>query len=231
MRRILVLTISIALILGTSSAVATSPKLSTGANTQFISMSNTTKKSVAKRSSTYRPYSLGVSPSPAPKWSPKGFRAKDGIYARFPNSTELLGVLSASATLAKAFKACSKNACGVVQVASYSGCTWWEVTSIVSGPISTGGTAGIIYGSLRTTAATSKPEQVVTILLISSQILKKNINVRNINITCHHSPLMEKVPTNKYVPQITTPTPTPTPTPTTSATESPTPSDSSTPTN
>jgi hypothetical protein len=187
------------------------------------------KKPVVKNRSIYRRTPVGVTPSPTSGWPPKGFRANGEIYAKVPTSTELLGVLSASATLANAFKTCSKYACGVVRVASYSGCTWWEITSTLSGPASSTDSTLITYGSIRTTAAASRAKQIITILLISNKLLKTNISVRNILITCYHSPRTETVPTNKYSPN----TPSPTPSPTESASESatPMPSESATPTN
>ena len=193
------------------------------------------KKPVVKKRPIYQRRPVGVSPSPTPGWPPRGFRANGEVYAKVPSSTELLGVLSASATLAKAFKVCSKYACGVVQVASYSGCTWWEITSTLSGQTSATDPKNVTHGSIRTTAAASRAKQIITILLISSKPLITNINVRNIHITCYHSPRTETVPTNKYSPSPPSPAPTstPTPTPTESATEfpTPTPTESATPTN
>jgi len=39
-------------------------------------------------------------PSPSPKWPPKGFFGKDGVYAQIPSKKVLLGVLSAKSALA-----------------------------------------------------------------------------------------------------------------------------------
>jgi len=192
------------------------------------------KKTVATKRPVYVRRAVGVTPSPSPTWPPKGFHANGGIYAKVPTSTELLGVLSASPVLAKKFKVCAKYACGVVQVASYSGCTWWEITSTLSGPASATDRKVVTFGSIRTTAAATKPKQIVTLLLISSMPLKTNVSVRNINITCYHSPRTEPVPTNKYSASSPSPTPSPTPSPSESetpmASPSPMPSDSATPT-
>jgi hypothetical protein len=219
--------------LGTSGAISAtstpSPKSSLKATVKATP--KPTKEPIVKARPIYQRRTVGVSPSPMPGWPPQGFRANGEVYAKVPSSTELLGVLSASATLAKSFKVCSKFACGAVQVASYSGCTWWEITSMLSGRASATDPKIVTHGSIRTTAAASRAKQIVTVLLISSKPLKANINVRNINITCYHSPRTETVPTNKYSPN--SPTPTPTPTPTGSATEypTPTPTESATPTN
>ena len=241
-RLLLTLSIAIAMTFGTSGAMSAirTPTPKSSAKVTVKATPKSTKKPVAKQLAVakrpiYQRRPVGVSPSPTPGWPPRGFHANGDVFAKVPTSIELLGVLSASAPLAKAFKVCSKFACGVVQVASYSGCTWWEITSTLSGRASATDPKIVIHGSIRTTAAASRAKQIVTILLISSKPLKININVRNINITCYHSPRTETVPTNRYSPNIPTPTPTPTltPTPTESATgfSTPSPTESATPTN
>ncbi|MEK6647910.1 MAG: hypothetical protein AABY37_01185 [Actinomycetota bacterium] len=194
-----------------------------------VAKKKATKKPVAKKKTTkkkvlYKKKITKVKPSPPPTWPPKGFRVNGEVYAKVPTPKELLGVISAASTLASQVKDCSKYACGAVQVASSSGCTWWEITSTVSGPSSETDPTIIPYGSLRTTAKASRVKQVVTILLISTEPLRPNISVGDINITCYHSPRTEKVPTSTYTSNmLNTPAPTATPnTPTPTATPTPT---------
>jgi len=221
------------MILGTSGAIAatTSPtaKPSVKATAKPVLKKPVVKKPVVKRRPIYRRKPVGVTPSPAPRWSPKGFYKNGEVYVRTPSTTELLGVLSASPTLTKQFKACSKYACGVVQVASISGCTWWEITATFGSPSITD-PAGITYGSIRTTAAVSHPKQILTILLISTQVLKTNVIVRDVHISCYHSPRTETVPSTTYSPYRPTPTPVPSPTPSPTPTPTDSPTDSPTPT-
>jgi hypothetical protein len=216
-RPFLALSIAIAMLLGTAGAeaAATHP---------------TAKNIVVKKGWVSRARVPRVSPSPSPSWPLKGFRANGEILAKVPTGAELLGVLSASPTLASQFKVCSKYACGVVQVASYPGCTWWEITSTLSGPMSATDSTIRNFGSIRTTAISSHAKQVVTILLISRQPLKPKVNGRNIHITCYHSPRTERVPSNTFSPYVPSPTPTPTDTPTPTPTDTPTPTGSPSPT-
>ena len=184
-----------------------------------------TKKSVLKKKPAVRKPSpkkvvykrkvVKVSPSPSPKWPPTGFKnpPNSDIYYRIPNGTELLGELSAAATLSNQFKPCAKLACGVVKVASSQSCTWWSVDSVVYGPLSPTDATPVPYGNLHTTAKATKARQVITIIMMSTEQLKKNMYVGKLGINCYHSPVTEKVPANIYT--ANTPTPGPSDTPTT----------------
>jgi len=169
----------------------------------------TKKKTVSKRKV------VQVKPSPSPKWPPTGFKIppNSDIYYRIPTGTELLGELSAAATLSNQFKPCAEFACGVVKVASIKACTWWSVDSVVYGPLSATDSSPVPYGNLHTTAKATKAKQVITIIMMSTEQLKKNMYVGKLGINCYHSPVTEKVPANVYT--INTPTPTPSDTPTT----------------
>ena len=165
-----------------------------------------------------------ISPSPAPAWPPKGFHENSKVYAKVPTSKELIGVLSAAKPLTAQVRKCSAYACGAVQVASSTGCTWWEITSTVSGPMLESDRKLRVLGALRTTAVGTKPKQIVTLLLISTEPLKKGVKVGGINVNCYHSPVTGRVPTNSYLVNTPAPSPSPTisPTPTTSPTPEPT---------
>ena len=157
-----------------------------------------------------------ISPSPAPAWPPRGFSHIGVVYAKTPTKKELLGILSAAKPLAAQVKNCSKVACGAVQVASSVGCTWWEVTSTVWGPTSNSGLTTRPYGTLRNSVKGSAPKQIITILLLSTEPLKRLVTVRGINVNCYHSPVTGRIPSNNYTAITPTPTPTITPTPTSS---------------
>lgn len=174
------------------------------------------KKTTAKKKTVYKRKVVKVSPSPSPKWPPSkaaGWTVNGEVYAKVPTNAELLGVLSAAAALASQVKPCSKFACGAVNIASTTGCTWWEINSTVSGPLSETDPTIVPYGTLRTTAKGTKAKQIITVLLISTEALKPKVTVGGINISCYHSPVTEKIPTNVYTPN--TPSPSPSDTPTT----------------
>lgn len=221
------LTLSLAFILSLSalpSFAATTkpaPKVTTKATAKATAKPKVTKKPVAKKPvakkrTVHKRKVVKVPPSPSPGWPPKGFLPDgntDEIYAKLPTTKELLGVLSANPNLSKQMKSCSRYACGAVQIASYPGCTWWEITANVYGPTSDTDATSVPYGNLRTTVAPTKAKQVVTVLLVSTEPLKPKTIVKNINITCYHSPRTELVPTTSYTSTYVVPTPTPTPTP------------------
>jgi hypothetical protein len=177
-----------------------------------------TKKPVAKKPSpkkvVYKRKVVKVSPSPSPPWPPKYFTNPKGgeIYYKFPKAQELLGILSAAAPLSQQIARCSKVACGAVTLASTNGCTWWNIISTVYGPLSPTDSSLVPYGKLSTTALGSTKKQIFTVILISTEPLKKYVNVGSLDISCHHDPITtspQKVPSNIYV--VNTPTPEPTP--------------------
>lgn len=148
-------------------------------------------------------------------WPPQGFRANGDVYAKIPFSKEITALLSVSRTLREQAKTCPVFACGIVQVASRVGCTWWEIKSTVYGPRSASDPARITLGNLRTTVGATLPKKVITIYLRSREPLKSKIVVGGINISCYHSPKTEKVPTSTYTQIVKA-------TPETSASETPT---------
>jgi hypothetical protein len=163
----------------------------------------------------------------ATKWPPKGFSVNGDVYARIPPAKELTALLSVNKTLAAQSKTCITYACGVVQVTSRIGCTWWEINSTVSGPKSATDSTRTPLGTLRVTYRATVPKRIVTIYLRSREPLKPKIIVNGITISCYHSPATEKLPTTLYK-RVPKPTPSPTPTPTPTETVTPTPTPTST---
>jgi hypothetical protein len=169
------------------------------------------KKSTTNRKITQKRRTAKVSASPSPKWPPttKGWTVNGEVYAKVPTNNELLGVLSAAKVLASQVRPCSKFACGAVNIASINGCTWWEIKSTVSGPLSESDNTIIPYGTLRTTVKGTSKKQIITVLLISNEPLKKKVSIGGINISCYHSPVTEKVPSNIYTQNTPAPTDSP----------------------
>ena len=177
------------------------------------------KKTTVKKKTVYKRKVVKVSPSPSPKWPPtKPFVNPSGseIYYKIPKPEDLLGALSAAAALSVQIIPCTKYACGVVTIGSTNGCTWWEITSTVSGPLSATDSTIVPYGTLTTTAKGTNPRQIITVLLVSTEPLKSKVNVGGLVISCHHTPVTSsaaKIPSNVYT--INTPAPSPSDSPTT----------------
>jgi hypothetical protein len=190
----------------------------------------TKKPVVTKKAPVRKRKVVTLIPTPKPVWPPKGFRANGEIYAKVPTASELLGILSADKNLTLQQKVCKKYACGVVRLASSHGCTWWEIAATVSGPTSATEPTISIHGVLRTTAKSTSPKEIITVYLISTELLGPGIGVGGLSISCYHSPATEKIPTNLYTPSVTA-TPTPTGSPSTEPTSTASATPSGTPTN
>jgi len=126
---------------------------------------------------------ISLSPSPKPGWPPAGFAPPiSGIYAKVPNSKELVGVISAKGNLASQVASCTKFVCGAVQVAAEQGCIWWEVESKVFAQNKE------LLGTLQTVTNGSNAREVKTILLITPEALETLEYVDGIDVICHQEP-------------------------------------------
>ena len=122
---------------------------------------------------------ISVSPSPKPTWPPVGFKIDNGIYAKVPNSKELVGVISAKGNLATQVAACKKFVCGAVQVAAEQGCLWWEIDSKVYAQ------SKELIGNLQTVSNGTSSRELKTILLISPEPLETLEYIDSIEVVCH----------------------------------------------
>lgn len=186
------------------------------ASTSPVFAATTAPRPVTKKKVTYTHKTVKPKPSPAPVWPPKKPFVNPGngeIYYKIPKPKELEGALSAVAALSAQIKPCTKYACGVVTVASATGCTWWLINSIVYGPLSATDSSPAAYGKLSTTVKATNKRQIITVLLVSTQPLKTNVNVGKIAVSCHHDPVStspQKVPSNIYTLYPPTPVASPT---------------------
>ena len=214
--RLLSIIVAGAMIASTSTALAATtkptPKPTSKSTKKTVIKKPVAKRTTAKKKTVYKRKVVKVSPSPSPKWPPAGFTnpPNSEIYYKIPIIKELLGELSAAAALATQVKPCAKFACGVVEMGTAAGCTWWEVDSTVSGPLSATDSTLVPYGTLRTTVKGTNKKQIITVFLVSTELLKPKVAVGGINISCYHSPITEKIPTNVYT--VNTPSPSATPT-------------------
>lgn len=134
--------------------------------------------------------------SPSPKWPPAGFKFQDGVYAKVPTSKQLVSIISAKRSLATQIEACSDFVCGAVQVVSDPGCLWWEVNSNVYSQ------EKVLLGKLKTTAGTTAPQEIKTILLISPEPIETLEFIADIEVICHQEPKPSGTKKTTYTPVV-----------------------------
>ena len=146
-----------------------------------------------------------LTPSPSPKWPPVGFKSNGEVFAKIPSAKELISnasnnkkLTSQLAQLVDGVRICEKYSCGAVQVASFNGCTWWEVNAKLVGQTSPDDSTQRTFGTIQVLANATKPKQIITILLISQELLTLKHVVRGISIKCHHNPSGDNVPSSTY---------------------------------
>jgi hypothetical protein len=130
--------------------------------------------------------------SPSPKWPPAGFSYQDGVYAKVPTSRQLVSIISAKRSLATQVKECAKFVCGAVQVASDPGCLWWEVDSHVFSQ------EKVLLGKLKTSAGTTAPQEIKTVLLISPEPIETLEFITDIEVICHQDPKPSDIKKSSY---------------------------------
>jgi len=187
------------------------------------SEAKSTKKVTKKKVTKKKPRKISKPiPSPAPKWPPKGFREVDGVYISTPRTEkELVGVLSAKTTLLSEIRACEKNVCAVIYVASERACKWWQVQSIIIGR------SADVLGNLQTLAKGTKARERKTIILISKEPVEEYAEILNMKAFCRNDAVTGKLPSNTFTPNpALAPTPTPAPSPSATPTETASPTSS-----
>jgi hypothetical protein len=157
------------------------------------------KKAVAKKSKKRLP------PSPAPKWPPAGFKSSGEIFARIPTSKELIGrasndkkLFNALAQKVDGVPVCEKFSCGAIQLASLSGCKWWEVNAKLTGETSAEDPTKKTFGTVRALVRATAPKEIVTVLLVSQEPLELHHRVSGISANCHQDAANEKIPSSTY---------------------------------
>jgi hypothetical protein len=137
-----------------------------------------------------------ITPSPKPVWSPKGFivnRDVNGdVYAKVPTSKELVGIISAQRSLATQIKKCTDFICGAIQVASATGCVWWEAKSKVFNG------AGVELGALTSAHSTTQPREIKTIITVSPEPATYGGRAKFISVICHRDKRDTNFPIVRY---------------------------------
>jgi hypothetical protein len=141
-------------------------------------------------------------PSPSPKWPPVGFKTdplgETKLYLKVPNAKELVGLLSAKSALASQVKSCTQFTCGAVLVAAETGCRWWRVTADVVGATSPENRTTKTFGKIVADVGRSAPQQVVTVLLVTTEPIGAGQIVSNINVDCNQGDPSGPLPNTDY---------------------------------
>jgi hypothetical protein len=145
---------------------------------------------------------IRVTPSPSPIWPPAGFKTdklnETKLYLKVPTAKELVGILSAKSALASQIKACTKFTCGAVLVASETGCRWWQITADVVGATSPENRTLKTFGKITTSVTRSAAQQIVTILLVTTEPIGSGHIASNINADCNQSEPTGPLPNTDY---------------------------------
>ena len=145
---------------------------------------------------------ITLTPSPSPSWPPAGFKTdklnETKLYLKVPTAKELVGILSAKSVLASQIKACTKFTCGAVLVASETGCRWWQITADVVGATSADNRTLKTFGKITTSVTHSAPQQIVTVLLVTTEAIGTRHIVSNINADCNQSEPTGPLPNTDY---------------------------------
>jgi hypothetical protein len=149
----------------------------------------TKKPSVKKKKKRAK---VRVSPSPKPAWPPKGFSVEGEVYAKVPTAKELVGLISANSYLSKQIKQCTTYICGAVQVASNTGCLWWEAIATITD------TQGEKLGELNTSFNASGEREFKVLLLVSPETVEKGGAAKITSVICHHEDRDKSLPGTSY---------------------------------
>jgi hypothetical protein len=168
-------------------------------NTTAKPTSTATVKSSAKPTVSKKPIvkkkkraKVRVSPSPKASWPPKGFSVEGEVYAKVPTAQELVGLISANSYLSKQIQPCSTYICGAVQVASETGCLWWEAIATISDA------QGVKLGELNASFGTSSERELKVLLLVSPESLDKGGAAKITSVICHHEDRDKSLPGTSY---------------------------------
>lgn len=147
------------------------------------------KKPIVKKKKRAK---VRVSPSPKASWPPKGFSVEGEVYAKVPTAQELVGLISANSYLSKQIKPCSTYICGAVQVASETGCLWWEAIATISDA------QGVKLGELNASFNSSTEREFKVLLLVSPETVEKGGAAKITSVICHHEDRDKSLPGTSY---------------------------------
>ena len=178
----------------TATAKATAkPTASAKATPSATKKASVKKKVVKKKPVKKKKKRISLTPAPAPAWPPKGFTVTEDVYAKVPSKlSEIVAVISSQPYLAKQVASCETYICGYVQVASVSGCLWWEALStIVAGD-------GRKLGDLKTAHGGSNPREIRTFIIISPEPVASKSKSVLTSVICHRNSRDTTNPSTQY---------------------------------
>ena len=193
MKKLIALSICIALIIPVHASAATSsPTPKPGVSKAKVDKNPAAKKKVIKKKKKL--------PAKKPiKWPPPGFTKQGELYAKTATPKELGIAGTENKYIQKnLIEYCHEVACLGIFVGSETGCDWWEVTSNVLGVDPADPTQRIIYGSLTTLVAGSKARTVKPILLVSDEPIADGLGIDIYTANCRTGTPVEKIPSNTY---------------------------------
>ena len=187
----------------TSTVAATKSPTPTPKPTASASQKAPVKKAPVKKAPVKKKKKVAKKlPSPSPKWPPVGFKTdpldETKLYLKVPNAKELVGLLSAKSALASQVKSCTQFTCGAVLVAAETGCRWWRVTADVVGATSPENRTTKTFGKITADVGRSAPQQVVTVLLVTTEPIGAGQIVSNINVDCNQGDPSGPLPNTTY---------------------------------
>lgn len=181
---------------------ATATKKATPTPKASVATKAPAKKKPAKKKAPAKKKLATLTPSPSPKWPPAGFKTdplgETKLYMKIPTAKELVGILSAKSSLSSQIKACTSFTCGAVLVASEVGCRWWQVTGSVIGATSAENRTIKTFGKVTTSVNKSNPQQIVTVLLVTTEPIGAGHIVSNISADCNQSDPPGLLPITEY---------------------------------
>ncbi|MFM6841210.1 MAG: hypothetical protein ACKOVI_02155 [Candidatus Planktophila sp.] len=198
------LAISLALIAPVSHAATKKPTPKPTVKSSVKATVKATPKATAKATATKKPVvkkkpavkkkraKVRVTPSPKAAWPPQGFSVEGEVYAKVPTAKELVGLISANSYLEKQIKQCTTYICGAVQVASETGCLWWEAIATVTDA------QGNKLGELNSAFSSSTERELKTLLMISPESVEKGGAAKISSVICHHEDRDKSLPGTSY---------------------------------
>jgi len=193
------LTLSLTSAVAASKSPTPTPSVKASVTKKPVAKKTPVKKAPVKKK---KKKVVKLTPSPSPKWPPVGFKTdalgETKLYLRVPSAKELVGILSAKSALASQVKACTQFTCGAVQVASETGCRWWRVTADVVGATSAENRSVKTFGKLTSDVTRSAAQQVVTILLVTTEPIAAGHIVSNISVDCNQGDPTGPLPNTVY---------------------------------
>lgn len=193
------LTLSLTSAVAASKSPTPTPSVKASVTKKPVAKKTPVKKAPVKKK---KKKVVKLTPSPSPKWPPVGFKTdalgETKLYLRVPSAKELVGILSAKTALASQVKACTQFTCGAVQVASETGCRWWRVTADVVGATSAENRSVKTFGKLTSDVTRSAAQQVVTILLVTTEPIAAGHIVSNISVDCNQGDPTGPLPNTVY---------------------------------